>query len=1002
MIEATGSNEMVALHEFNESNVSHFLFDGIVSHEGKGYYLEHVPFNLLSIGGYEDTQSASVDDNIWIQSLESRRTDVWYRVRRPKPEYQRYHNWFLWMADLAKHVIDYMFSVGATHLLNYQSDFDSWLAKTYPFAPSVKNWRSQYGDRDFRRVIANQAVFLHCQASQVNETYLTQPLWQEIHPKHLSAVPKRVERRLDAQQMITSGKGILHRKTTVTPYVYECFKSLPWARYLHLQEPSGLNFANGRKLPNIKSAIKRRGCESKTFSNAAQVGVGDVVAIPPDQDSVWKTKAQEWYAYVQSIDTTPEGFKLGLLWLYEPGDTACMKMRYPFANELFLSDHCNCGDAASFTTDIIRQPLVDFYGCPESNRGDFFCRQRYVADDAEWVTLEDAHFQCACKTRNKPTRQFLPGQTILYTKRNPGKKSVLEPAVIASYDPFEKTYRVRLLLRRRRDFGVPLAALNELVYTNRFDTVPLQRVDRPCHVRFYPCDIRDTGDIAAPYNRQGQGDHYFICSMETNGTVLENLRFPRSEVIQGWDPIQCPTQKPLRTLDVFCGGGNFGRGIEEAGVAKCEWAVDHCSEAINTYKANMFDPNTKLFHGSVNQYLSEALRGNEHDGLVAQVGEVEFVIAGSPCQGFSLLNPIKGNEGGLLNESLVASVVSFIDFYRPKHALLENVKGMAYGPEDKNVLAAVLSPQARTRIFISVTAPGTSPLREPLQTHGHPESVMAGSLGRTANGLKFGARLHVRTPFSYVSAEQATADLPSIDAGVVPIAFPDHRMSRTMSVLNKTCISCVPRFPEGQGFLASYKKGWIPQIIIDNFSWTNHIRTSESSKAWTRLRRKRLFPTITTAIRPEDGVGGTCLHWDDHRLLTILEARRGQGVPDTEVILGSIADQFKIVGNSVARPVALALGLSLREAWLKNVSDEASTLQNLASVEESMTSKLNATSEWTFDRTAGGQSSTHEVFEIVPRLDSASSTSQSSITSVIEATTPTSLGMDDNPDPLSY
>ena len=46
--------------------------------------------------------------------------------------------------------------------------------------------------------------------------------------------------------------------------------------------------------------------------------------------------------------------------------------------------------------------------------------------------------------------------------------------------------------------------------------------------------------------------------------------------------------------------------------------------------------------------------------------------------------------GGLLNESMVASVLAFIDFYRPKYALMENVKGMALGDEKHSVLAQVV------------------------------------------------------------------------------------------------------------------------------------------------------------------------------------------------------------------------------------------------------------------------------------------------------------------------
>ena len=77
-----------------------------------------------------------------------------------------------------------------------------------------------------------------------------------------------------------------------------------------------------------------------------------------------------------------------------------------------------------------------------------------------------------------------------------------------------------------------------------------------------------------------------------------------------------------------------------------------------------------------------------------------------------------------------------------------------------------------------------------------------------------------------------------------------------------------------------------------------------------------------TAPRPDDGAGGTCLHWEDHRLLTIMEVRRAQELPDYEVLIGSPLEQWKILGNSVARSKALALGVSLRTAWLANTAKQ--------------------------------------------------------------------------------
>ena len=49
-----------------------------------------------------------------------------------------------------------------------------------------------------------------------------------------------------------------------------------------------------------------------------------------------------------------------------------------------------------------------------------------------------------------------------------------------------------------------------------------------------------------------------------------------------------------------------------------------------------------------------------------------------------------------------------------------------------------------------------------------------------------------------------------------------------------------------------------------------------------------------------------------------MEARQAQGFPDHEVLVGSAADKWKVIGNSVPCTVSLALGLSLQNVWLKS------------------------------------------------------------------------------------
>jgi DNA (cytosine-5)-methyltransferase 1 len=93
------------------------------------------------------------------------------------------------------------------------------------------------------------------------------------------------------------------------------------------------------------------------------------------------------------------------------------------------------------------------------------------------------------------------------------------------------------------------------------------------------------------------------------------------------------------------------------------------------------------------------------------------------------------------------------------------------------------------------------------------------------------------------------------------------------------------------------------------------MNTLPASKAFGRMFPNKLFETIVTATTPTDAKNGRVLHWRENRLITVMEARRAQGFRDAEVLLGDPGTQYKIVGNSVARQVAVALGVTFRDAW---------------------------------------------------------------------------------------
>ena len=98
----------------------------------------------------------------------------------------------------------------------------------------------------------------------------------------------------------------------------------------------------------------------------AGLSVGDTVAVIKDDAtiSLWKEEKSQWrqasdselwYVYIQAIHGQELGKRsFDVIWLYKPSDTTCAIMKYPWNNEIFFSDHCNCHDRKRIKEDEIQ------------------------------------------------------------------------------------------------------------------------------------------------------------------------------------------------------------------------------------------------------------------------------------------------------------------------------------------------------------------------------------------------------------------------------------------------------------------------------------------------------------------------------------------------------------------------------------------------------------------------------------------------------------------------
>ncbi|KAH6623610.1 hypothetical protein F5144DRAFT_595741 [Chaetomium tenue] len=606
---------------------------------------------------------------------------------------------------------------------------------------------------------------------------------------------------------------------------------------------------SGTHGPTQELQLWRRQHPSDDYRTSA----GDTISTPRDEDTTdtkWRNMASKgatedgrWFGLVQKVHVGKDGSRsFDVTWFYRPVETPCCMMKYPWPNELFLSDHCTCEEGRQSRVkdhEVLGVHEIDWFGSPDGSKGELFVRQTYIIESRRWVTLRDTHMVCS-HGPEKP--RFRAGDTVLAPYE-----------VVKVFKQGDNMFvRLRKLLRR-----------NQLVYTDQLVVTKPDRVIGKCTIRFF----RPEESIPTPYDRKGTGNLFYITHR------------------CGFDPTR-ETFRKLRGMDLFCGSGNFGRGLEEGGAVEMKWANDIWDRAIHTYMANSPDSTAKPFLGS-------------YADNVPRPGDVDFISAGNK----TTLTQIK-------NQSLVASFASFNvpTIVQAQHNRSEDVLSQLFcaivgmGYQAQLILGDAWShgaPQCRKRVFLYFAAPGLRLPDAPLLSHSH-----------------------YPTPF-FTSAAEATADLPLIGDGKPEpaIAFPDHRTCGGITSKLRHQIAAIPTRPYGMSFATACSSSNNNNSDSDNNNPERSgvmtpaeralfpaeggrtSRVSRISNGWRRVRPGDVLQMVTTRCQPTDARAATGLHWIEPRPLTVLEIRRAQGFPDRE-----------LVGNSVARQMALALGLRLREA----------------------------------------------------------------------------------------
>lgn len=331
--------------------------------------------------------------------------------------------------------------------------------------------------------------------------------------------------------------------------------------------------------------------------------------------------------------------------------------------------------------------------------------------------------------------------------------------------------------------------------------------------------------------------------------------------------------KKYTYVDLFCGAGGLSLGFEKSGFQNV-FSLDVESTFCKTYKRNF--PS----HNLVNKDISQLTESEIHNLVKGQ--DVDVVVGGPPCQGFSMA----GNIGRLFVDDprnyLFKEFARVVSIIKPKMFLMENVarldihnkektkkeiievfEEMGYKVESKVLNAASYGvPQLRRRIIF---------------------------IGRKDSGnIVFPQEQFIEK--NYQTVEMAISQLPPLVSGQRS-SIPNHiAMNHSEQMLHK---------------MSFVKDGGDRMDIPEN------IRPQKGDiRKYIRYKSNQPSVCITGDMRK-------VFHYEQNRALTVRELARLQSFPDDFVFEGNSISQQQQVGNSVPPLLAASLANSVKE-MLKN------------------------------------------------------------------------------------
>jgi DNA (cytosine-5)-methyltransferase 1 len=343
-------------------------------------------------------------------------------------------------------------------------------------------------------------------------------------------------------------------------------------------------------------------------------------------------------------------------------------------------------------------------------------------------------------------------------------------------------------------------------------------------------------------------------------------------------------------IDLFSGAGGMSCGLEMAGL-KCLLGIDHDRNAFETFKHN--HPHADVILGDISKISTPKIRESIRNQ------KIDIVCGGPPCQGFSTIG--QNNQKDLRN-FLFLEFVRIVKDLTPDYIILENVTGIL-SRKNENTFNNIFNCFAEIGYSIDVRV-----------LSAHHFGVASKRRRAIIIGNKFGLS-NIYPEQLFKDSCETINDLPL--SRTVGWAFKNliyfndkiynHDLEKA-KISNQLEEKRLNYIPEGKSI--RYEKdqlAYLPKELWFDVNWQDlHEQRFREAKL-NRLDRNSCANTINTSKT-------TYYHPVENRYLTAREAAAIQSFPSNYIFYGTVAQQWKQIGNAVPPLLAKAIGLAIIES----------------------------------------------------------------------------------------